>query len=125
LPADLFHIVIGQQDFLLALDKTDEIIIQDIVRHDSAEFAIPPENDNRMHTAAVYPEAPGQHLGMQVVLSQRILETVSLFIQYLCPVAVTRSAEYPAVFIFRFYHENAVPGNDHVVNPGGSQACVD
>ena len=77
-----------------------------------------------MHQIAVYPQATGQNLGMQVVLFQRVLETVPLFIQHLRPVTIAGSAEYPAVFIHRFDHENAVPGNDYMVYPGRPEAGI-
>ena len=55
-------------------------------------------------------------LNMYVVLSQRIIELVLLFVEYLRPLFRLRVTKYPPGVVLRFNHENAKRRNYDVID---------
>jgi hypothetical protein len=57
---------------------------------------------------------------MPVILAQRVLGSELGPIEHLCPIAVTRIREDPALVVFCLNHEYPETGNQDVIDLGGS-----
>ncbi len=57
---------------------------------------------------------------MPVILAQRVLEFKLGAIEHLCPIAVTRTSENPALVVFSLNDEYSKTGNQDVIDLGGS-----
>lgn len=61
-----------------------------------------------------------QSLEVFVVLPQRVLEFVAVLVELLRPLGLLFAAEYPAAHVLGLQHEDAVAGEEDVVDLGGA-----
>lgn len=64
-----------------------------------------------------------QRFHVLVVLAQGVLEHVGLAIELLCPLRLAFTAEDPARHVFGLDDEDAVAGNQNMIDLGGAVGC--
>ena len=89
-------------------------------RHRRLEVAVADKADDGMEALPGNIQALGERLAVAEVLSQRIGEAGFVAVDLLGPGCVVFAAENPAFHVFRFHHEDAMDGNEQMIDLGGS-----
>ncbi len=86
----------------------------------SQTHIISDEEDYGVNIVVIYVQELGHSLCMPVVLMDRALKLVFFAVQGLCPLFCSFIAKYPPIDIFCFDYKNTVPGDQNMINLGGT-----
>lgn len=113
---ELLNFGIGQQNGRVLPDEAGIAGRSNIVRHGGLEFTFAPEHHQRDELGFVYAEKLLKRLDMAIILVKRVLKSVFLAEQALCPLSTLHVPEYPPVDVFGLDDEDAVLRDNDVVD---------
>ena len=116
---DALDVCWGKEELGEGFDVCCGSVGHDVRRKSRFDLAFADEEDDRVEEFVWQSEIFGQALGVPVILVQRVLEPelVSAW-KRLGPLGVVFVPEYPAVKIFCLHDEDAIGGDEDVVDLG-------
>ena len=87
----------------------------DVFRHLRFEGATPYENHDGMKHLEGEVECGFQRLHMLVILANRILESIGLFVYFLRPLRLPLASEYPTLHVLGLDHEYSEFGHEYMI----------
>lgn len=112
---------VAEDRLLEGLDVADKAdALGDVGGHGGFEGAAADEGDDGVQVLGGDAEGGFQGLEVFVVLPQRVLELVAVLVELLRPLGLLFAAEDPAAHVLGLQHEDAVAGEEDVVDLGGA-----